>query len=260
MSFKLSDPGERPDFAWLPVDSLLIDHNYQRDIDAAHAQRILKNFSWNYFQSVTVTPNGDTTYNVIDGQHRVAAARLHPLVNEVPCTIIKNLSVEEQAKIFARMNDNVKPVTQLEVYWAALGANEPEYLAVAALMERVGVRVLDYQTTSIKLPPNSTCAVGAIKNLIKKHGEEPIEKTLTAMKLAWPDQPSVFIGPMITACTRVLVSRSISVEALAKTLSRTNLSVLIGDAHDTALEEKVSFVIGLQEEITGRLIRVVKSA
>jgi hypothetical protein len=64
---------------------------------AAHINRILRGFNWNRYQPIVVTEQDDGRYAVIDGQHRLEAAKKHPLIDSLPCYIIDAPDLAAQA-------------------------------------------------------------------------------------------------------------------------------------------------------------------
>ena len=68
-----------PDMEWLLIDNLIIDDRYQRDTvtrrSLKNIQTIRDNFSWAKLSPLTVADLGTGKYAVIDGQHRLEAAR-----------------------------------------------------------------------------------------------------------------------------------------------------------------------------------------
>ena len=81
MTAPLTDAGPEPDLAWLPVARCRVDSAYQRSILSKNSQaligRISTNFRWAAFQAVLATPDPkeEGWFLILDGQHRVEAAR-----------------------------------------------------------------------------------------------------------------------------------------------------------------------------------------
>lgn len=74
----VSDLGAPPSLDWIPLERLVVDKRYQRALgvkNERHVRRISSGFRWNRYQPIVVTEAGDN-FAVIDGQHRLAAARL----------------------------------------------------------------------------------------------------------------------------------------------------------------------------------------
>jgi hypothetical protein len=106
----MSDPGPKPDLYWLPIDKLDVDPAYQRTLDTKASQKLIQKiadgFRWISFQAILATPVGqgdNKRWLIIDGQHRVAAARLRTIEN-VPAIVVAEASQSEQAAAFVGAN------------------------------------------------------------------------------------------------------------------------------------------------------------
>lgn len=187
--------GDRPRMAWLALDLLIIDRSYQRDANGKHAAAILSNFDWRYFQCVTVSRLTNGEYAVIDGQHRVLAARLHPEVIEVPCVIVEADTVAEQARGFVVMNETHKRITPVEMYWAGVVSKEPVYLSLEALLDRCGILVGDMGISYRKA--GCTIAIATIRIRISRGHEESTERALRALMVAWGTEPGAIANQTI---------------------------------------------------------------
>lgn len=95
-----TDLGLKPELKWVPVKLINVDKNYQRDLRPHRVRQILKEFDWSQFQPVMLAEQADGTFNVFDGQHRVAAAREHTGVNEVPAAIVCLQGLRAEAGAF----------------------------------------------------------------------------------------------------------------------------------------------------------------
>lgn len=147
------EPGPRPEFAWLPLDKLSVDHRYQRELGAtnrAHINRIAREFRWGFCTPLVVA-KGEDGYLIIDGQHRYEGAKRHPEVNELPCWVIDADSVEDQAKAFKALNSARIGVSPLHRFWASLAAREPMALRLKELCDGAGLTISRSKTKD--LPP-----------------------------------------------------------------------------------------------------------
>ncbi len=163
----LPDPGELPVVDWVSKHLIDVDHAYQRPEDAARAEKIARAFSWSKFGAVVLVPKGDR-YAIIDGQHRAAAAKLHPLVEHLPAVIMPSVQgVEAEATSFIGLNAERKAVSGLELHHARLAAGDPDAQTLADVVRRAGARIPknpgDYK-------PGDTIAVAALQALIGRHG------------------------------------------------------------------------------------------
>lgn len=73
------NPGERPKFAWIEIDKLVIDDGYQREMtkhSRKTVERIASAFNWACFEPPIVASIGGGRFAIINGQHRTTGAAL----------------------------------------------------------------------------------------------------------------------------------------------------------------------------------------
>ncbi|WP_319533396.1 DUF6551 family protein [uncultured Cohaesibacter sp.] len=193
--------GDRPRLAWVNVDLIMTDNNYQRDLVSARVKKILKSFSWRYFQPVTLAPKSDGTYAVLDGQHRVEAAKLHPTVSEVPASIIEASCVRDEADTFVKVNTERSSVSTIDRFWAGLVASDDDALSVQRVVTAANCQIAP--ATGV-LKPRMTNAVGAVSRAIRNYGDKAVIDTMKTICAAWPEDGKALKGTIITGLSRVL--------------------------------------------------------
>ncbi len=105
----LSDPGKRPQFKWLPFDELFIEPQYQRSIQSTASRKnigyMVAEFNWASCGALVVSYDAKRKkYAVIDGQHRMQAAKNRGDIKEMPCMIIEHPEMWAQAASFMEIN------------------------------------------------------------------------------------------------------------------------------------------------------------
>lgn len=168
-----TDYGQKPELAWLPVAKLSVDPKYQRDTGSTRSRHLIKkiieNFRWPRFSAVLVVKH-KTGWHVIDGQHRVEAAR-GLAISHVPAIELPHSTPAEAAADFVAINNDRVSVTAYHIHYAMIEAEEPTALAIERICKAVGVSICRYPTPSSKLKDGQTLAVGTIKRLVVKGGE-----------------------------------------------------------------------------------------
>lgn len=162
------DPGELPVVDWISKDLIDVDAAYQRGEDTARAEKIARSFSWSKFGAIVVVPRDDR-FAVIDGQHRAAAAKMHPLIDNLPAVIMPSVQgTAAEATSFIGLNAERKQVNGLELFHAKLAMGDEDVLTVAQVLDRAGVTVPRY--ASAKYEARQTIAVNVINAMIGRHG------------------------------------------------------------------------------------------
>jgi len=243
LAFKDLEPsgslGAMPEFVMLPKAWLHIDQQYQRGLQGPRSKalirKIVEEFSWPKFTPITAVPLDWTAgkFAVVDGQHRAAAAILHPLVTEVPAWVVESLETRGQAKVFVGINEDRNRMTGMQLFKAQLAAGEPDALQVNSVCERAGIRVAFHLSGNAKnLPPLTTMAVSTIRKLIGTFGEKPVVLAMTALATAYHDTPNQLRGQVIQALTMLFAEDGAGVDMgrLVKALEERDCEDLIDAA------------------------------
>lgn len=199
------DPNEgKPVLAWIDPKACASDHRYQRKIDGVKRsdnviRKILKEFSWSKFGAVAVVDNLDGSYCVIDGQHRITAAKEHPQVNEIPALIIQAETLADQAEAFLAVNRDRVRTNSMQEFFARVAAKEKTALKMRDVCERADVTIAKFAKVADTLAPNETVAVAAISTSVNRYGDEAVERALKAIRTAYPDTPGQLRAGMIKA-------------------------------------------------------------
>lgn len=200
------DPGPRPTMAWLPIEVLVVDPTYQRTADSERSRlnirRIAEAFCWTKFQPVTVTHRPDGTYAVIDGQHRVAAAALHPMVDSVPCFVVAAPEIRAQARSFVAINRDRVAVNPMQMHHANVAAGDPDALHMQAVCNQAGVKLPRSQTGPKDLKVGYTCSLGAIRAGLCNFGDGPVVAALQCLNAAYHNVGGQLRGTLIAAICR----------------------------------------------------------
>lgn len=165
----------------VPFDQMFIDQEYQRPL-TTFVKRIERLFDPVLFQTLAISDRGTKhrprRYAIIDGQTRwVAATRLG--VIEGPCIVFRNLTPEDEADIFARLQTNRRGMVSWHRFRADLRAKKPEALAIKRIAEAGGFTLGD-GVGELK-------AVAALESVFRID-EFTLERTLADLKQAWPDE------------------------------------------------------------------------
>jgi hypothetical protein len=227
-----ADLGTRPRVVWLDLGLLAVDKRYQREIGQAgqkHINRIVRSFNWNCYQPVIVTERADGRYAVIDGQHRLEAAKKHPLVDSLPCYVIDAPDLAKQAAVFVAVNSVRKSLTSNEKFAAAVAAGDKHAVALARICDEAGVTIL-------RGPPGR--AIGPMEllsplvpqRLVGKLGAGAVRDAVTLIAETHRRTPGAFRSALITALARIAADKACIRDGIRDLLSRTDLARLHGEA------------------------------
>lgn len=221
--------GVRPRVVWLDLDLLVVDGNYQRSVTEAgraHINRLRREWNWNCYQPIIVSERPDGSHAVIDGQHRLLAAKSHPLIDELPCYIVDAPDIAAQAAIFVEVNSRRLALTSQQKFWAAHAAGDAAAVAIEKLCRRAGVTILRNVPPYGITPPCSMLGPFTLRKLHKSPGAAPLATALGLIAETHPETSNAFRSAIVVGLTRVAAATPFSRLRMATTLKGLDLDKL----------------------------------
>lgn len=163
------DHGAPPMLNWLAIEDLVIDDQYQRELNRANwsvIHKIARSFHWSQFSPVFVAPSVGGKYAIIDGQHRTHAAALCG-IKAVPCQIVQ-MDPKQQAASFAAINGMMTKVTPYQIFRAGLAAGEKWAVNAAAACEQAGCRLMTSYISGEGKKPGQITSISLIRFHVDK--------------------------------------------------------------------------------------------
>lgn len=192
--------GTPPVLQWISVDDLQVDDRYQRSVADSTSgtliKRIANAWDWSLAQVLVVARRPDSALMVIDGQHRLAAAKIRTDIPHLPCVVIDANSIEQEAQTFLKINKERKPVSALAGFHALVAASNPVAVDVQAIVKDCGFRIGRH--TNISNVPNMTLVcVSALVRGYNTYGAAVLRMTLSTFAEAYPDQQQHFAATLL---------------------------------------------------------------
>lgn len=216
------DYGQRPELGWLPVDLLSVEEAYQRKIDSRRSQaaieQIVQHFKWSCFGTALVTQNGEAGWLIIDGQHRVEAAR-RLSIKTVPCIVVHQATVAEQAAIFVSTNQVRVQVNPYTLFHARLAAREPLALDVQGLLDEARLSVPKYPVQKDRMAPGQTLALITLERIVKG-GSQAARSGVIAAGHAYQNRAGAATAVVLQAAALAAESKPHSITAIQAYFSR----------------------------------------
>lgn len=226
-----TDLGARPRVVWLDLGLLDVDRTYQREVGEggqAHIKRIVRGFNWNCYQPIIVTESEDGRYAVIDGQHRLEAAKKHPLIDSLPCYIIDAPDLAMQAKVFVEVNTSRRSLTSSQKYFASLAGGEASAVALSEICKDAGVTIL--RSPQGSTPPMSILGPLVAQRLVARFGATAVRTAIRLLAETHRETRGAFRSSTLTALTRIAADRKSSRARLQAVLASSDLDRLYGEA------------------------------
>lgn len=205
---KVNPPlGARPTLEWCRITDLSIDPAYQRSIQAANSQalirRIAQFWDWNLCQPLAVARRVFGPLKVVDGQHRLAAARLRGDIDQLPCVIVAYANAGDEAAAFVALNQQRRPLTKLDLFKAALAAGDIEAAAVNKAITDAGLR-LATSTNLDTIARGSISNIGGVLRYWRRSGEATVRAALASLAQAWRDEVLRYAGTVFPGLAAVV--------------------------------------------------------
>lgn len=193
--------GRMPTLQFCRPAELHIDPSYQRSTADAGShkliQRIAEKWNWDLCQPLVVSRRRtfiDQLF-VIDGQHRLQAARLRGDIDQLPCVILNCDDAAQEAEAFVQLNASRKPLKRLDVFRASVQSGSPAAQQIMAAIEAAGLQLAPHDRTD-KYKPGWIACTGAMEDCLKRHGPLALEVALSVLAQAYPGQVLQYAGTM----------------------------------------------------------------
>lgn len=122
-----------PIYRKVPLERLMVDPRYQRDINESHVKKMTEDFDEALFGTLEISERSNGNAAVFDGQHRLLVAR-NRTMTYAPCLVHTGLTPQQEADLFRRLQDGRKPLTTLDRFKARLFAGDPRANGVAKIV------------------------------------------------------------------------------------------------------------------------------
>jgi hypothetical protein len=205
---KVNPPlGSLPVLQYCSPDQLLIDEAYQRSLEAANSQtlirRIAMHWDWGLCQPLFVARRADAKLYVVDGQHRLEAAKLRGDIWQLPCVVTSFETSADEAAAFVALNQQRRPLSALDLFKAALAAGDFEASQILIAVEEASLSIA---TTS----NNRDCAPGMIQNIAglrncyRVHGLQVLTAALDVLAQAYKGQVLRYAGTIFPGIVTIV--------------------------------------------------------
>lgn len=190
---------------WLPIASLETDPAVNRPLSGPHVDRIAREFDPDYIGIIHVSER-DGSRVILDGQHRVAAARqLGWLDQKIECKVYRGLTFAQEAALFVHLNDFRRP-TFYQSFLKRISAGDGDAVTIDEIVRGIGLRIEDQ-----RLDGCISC-VRALERIyrgekfnVKSRQPIVLRRTLLLAKDSWGLTVEAFQGDIIHGLGLVLL-------------------------------------------------------
>ena len=162
-------------FRYIPSDLMYVDMTYQRVHTRKKIIAMAKEWSWIACGAITVSERSNGTYAIIDGQHRVLAAKSRFGDTSLPCLVFQMVSVSDEARGFYNADANRTVLETLAKFKAKLAYNDPETIYIKSVCNSVGIQIVHGKS------PRCFRSVGLCYEMIRKSNRTTFESVMTCL-------------------------------------------------------------------------------
>ena len=153
----------------IPVTEMFVDTTYQRTVQSK-VNKISKNWDSNKCAILQVSYRFDVDkYAIIDGQNRWEAAKKAG-VTHLLCQIYENLTIKEEAKIFAEQNDNVTRISSADKFKSLLVMDDKICLQIKELCDEFGISIRKTYGDSLCKTRKNLNGLVAAQRIVEQYG------------------------------------------------------------------------------------------
>lgn len=199
--------GTMPILQFCTPKQLQIDRSYQRDLDEnsrALIGRIARGWDWSLFQPLVVARRTDGSMYVVDGQHRLEAAKLRGDIQQLPAVILHPADPADEAAVFVQLNQQRRPLTAYALFNAALAAGDQQACALDTILRETGLGFTGAADPKLTKPGRLN-SVGLIRKWHARNGDEATRQVLTAIGRAFGKEV-ITIPSLLFAGTAAVVA------------------------------------------------------
>lgn len=188
----MSDLGPKPELKWIKLTELYVDKEYQRsaksDRSKSNISYMRQHFCWAFCGALVVCyVKAKKQYAIIDGQHRFLVATSLSAITELPCIVINDLDVRNQAQSFMVMNTKRVQMNSLAKFHASVAAGEDSAVSLKEILDDSKITIPESQRLKGHTLPRETQAIGTLLSMLDRYSRKQIAWVLTIIPEAYGD-------------------------------------------------------------------------
>lgn len=185
-------------FERVPVGEIFVDQAYGRALDESNLRRILREWDERALGVALLSLRNDGRYAVIDGQHRIEAAKKMGVLT-IPARVYIDLTPEEEAKLY-RLFGIHKAQTPLDRFRASIQERVPAALRIRAIILGMGLEI-----SAGSVGDGKVTAMASVTRLYGQYGPEMLELVLRTLYASFGRDYRAYSGTMITGLAAFVV-------------------------------------------------------
>lgn len=192
--------GTPPVLEWVAPAHLGVDASYQRSTENETSRGLIRKIArfwdWSLCQPLAVTRRDDGSLWVVDGQHRLFAAKMRGDIPHLPCVVSRYASLSDEAAAFVSINQLRKPLGKVDLFRAALAAGDDEAASIGCLVAGAGLTIAPHSNYTAWKPGMLFCVPG-IQRAYRSIGGKATATALLLLARGFEGQILQFAGQML---------------------------------------------------------------
>lgn len=185
----------------LYAGDFFVDHNVQRGLNEARVAEMAEDFRPDSMGLITASMRETGRIAILDGQHRIAAARLANYEGGIVTRVFENLTVTEEAGLFLTLNKS-RPVSTIERFKVRVTLGDPVATNINKILKAYGLNI----NFAAAKTPNTISAVVTLEKVYhgagvrdNGHHADLVDRVIgTLIKSYGGDtRPQVFSRPLV---------------------------------------------------------------
>lgn len=219
-------------FELVDLNSIIIDHRYQRDLKPALVAAIATDPRWELFGIPVCFKRSNGMLYCADGQQRITGMKQSQTPpQKIPVTWFAVEGLDDEAAAFVQINEFRKSLTALEKHKGKIVAKEPSTLAIERAVETVGLTIGGGGVGSSG-DSRTISAVSALYAIYNALGEEGLVQTLVVCRDSWEDDSGAFSTFIMRGVAEIIAEQNGSYERqrLTRALQKTTVPQVLRQA------------------------------
>jgi hypothetical protein len=189
---------------WVKPLALALSVDPRQELSRTLIRRIAMFWDWSLCQPLAVARRADGSFMVVDGQHRLEAARMRGDIEDLPCVVTAYQNAGDEAAAFVALNQQRRPLTHIDLFKAALAAEDESAGAIARLLTEAGLRLAPH-TNFTAWKPGMVSNIGGIQQAFRGAGERATTLALQALARGFAGQVLRYAGTIFPGIVGAVV-------------------------------------------------------
>lgn len=207
---KVNPPlGAPPTLEWRSVAELMIDPVYQRSVETGPSQTLIRKIAmfwdWGLCQPLAVSRRPDGALTIVDGQHRASAAKLRSDIPHLPCVITAYANAGDEAAAFVALNQMRRPLSALDLFKAAVAAEDKEALVIIDCIRSAGLDLAPHMNNKA-WKPGQLANIGGLREVYRGKGERVLRDALSVLSNAYKGETLRYAGTIFPGIAHIVAN------------------------------------------------------